>query len=197
MGKAGLAAALEGMSCTCPSVTKTAPAMRSGGTSAKASASGAEQRGAAFLAAAARLGHRDDAYVEVFLLRQLRAQLLHRVVDGTRAIADRLALALVGDDDGDVGQTFAFFLDDRGIGQHQQRARHRQSAPPAAGRAQDDAGADERHAEDGQKQDRHQRQMRNEDDVERHGLLSQAFEDMGHVDEVGSCSFRSKCRSPD
>ena len=62
-----------------------------------------EQRGAAILNGAV-FGHRDDADVEVFVVSQFGAELRHGVVDGFRAVADRLALGLVGDDDGDVGQ---------------------------------------------------------------------------------------------
>jgi hypothetical protein len=79
-------------------------------------------------------------------------------------LADGLALGLVDDDHGDVGQRLALLDDDRGIGEGHEDRGGGQGPPDGAARAHGETEADDRGAEAAEDDDRQPGQQRREGD---------------------------------
>ena len=123
-----------GTSCTWPSVIMMTPASRSGGVLASALLRSVK-RLVPDGRLAGGLGRVDPAHLQIAERRELGLQL---APDRRRLLGpagDRLAGALVDDDDGDVGEALALLLPQRRVGERQQQRRQRQGAQQGAAAA--------------------------------------------------------------
>ena len=126
-----------GTSWTSPSVIMTTPARRCRGTSDIARFSAANSRCRRRRRRARGFAGADDPHVEVAArCRAARSASASAVSVACRAVADLLARRFVDDDDGDVVQRRALFLDQRRVDERcRQQQRERGDAPGDAARA--------------------------------------------------------------
>jgi len=92
--------------------------------------------------------------LEVLFGRELLAQLCNGLGHELGALANGLALRLVGNDHGHIRKTPTLFLDHGRIGEDEDGACHGKGAPDDSGRAQQGAGAHERNRRRNDRQER-------------------------------------------
>ncbi len=153
-----------------------------------------KQFGAVVAAARLRLAGADHPHIEVALALQPLGQRRQRRFSGLLPVADLLARRLVDDDDRDIAQGRALFLDERRVDENRQQHRHRRPPPCDAARAAPDARREHQRGRAAEHRDQPPRQQRR--GRQRVGAAAERGDHIGRA-LIGRAAPGSPARAPD